>query len=396
MTKKPVTFLVYMAADNSLYSFADADIQEMAKIGSNNNVAILVYLCTKKPGQKKITVRYEIRKGRAVQIGFDQWQDSGDYKTVQKACQWALSQYPCDCFILDFWNHGSGSLNRAPLMHNLPLKMRGRAVCYDDTTGHFLTDIDLQTIAQFVTKLRNGKKLDIIAFDACLMSDIEIAYALAPYTNYMVASQETIPGPGFGYDLILSQMAAKTAPAQTHAINMVLSYQREYAQTEPSYTMAALDLSKINDLSTNTDQLARILKSLLEGPNHSLVKQAIQKSSALKYCTSFEEPSYLDMGHLYTNLLSNVDSMNLSGEDKATLQIVLNNGLSLLKATVISQVHGSAHPGATGLSIYLNQQYVDKAYDSLIWSSHLSWNAFLHTYVQTKGLSNTETNCSFS
>lgn len=30
-------------------------------------------------------------------------------------------------------------------------------------------------------------------FDACLMSSLEVASVLAPYANYMIASQETEP-----------------------------------------------------------------------------------------------------------------------------------------------------------------------------------------------------------
>ena len=37
------------------------------------------------------------------------------------------------------------------------------------------------------------EKLEWLGFDACLMSSVEVAACIAPYSHYMVASQETEP-----------------------------------------------------------------------------------------------------------------------------------------------------------------------------------------------------------
>jgi hypothetical protein len=42
-------------------------------------------------------------------------------------------------------------------------------------------------------------KLDIIGFDACLMSMYEISAAMKPYTNYLLASELLEPGHGWDY-----------------------------------------------------------------------------------------------------------------------------------------------------------------------------------------------------
>ena len=80
-----------------------------------------------------------------------------------------------------------------------------RGVCYDDSTGNYLTDLKYKRAFDIiVNQYRAGKKIDIIAFDACLMADIEVAYTLQPYADYLVSSQETVPGPGFNYADILT------------------------------------------------------------------------------------------------------------------------------------------------------------------------------------------------
>ena len=44
-----------------------------------------------------------------------------------------------------------------------------------------------------------NKKLEMIGFDACLMSSVEVASLLSNYAKYMVASQEVEPGYGWDY-----------------------------------------------------------------------------------------------------------------------------------------------------------------------------------------------------
>lgn len=41
--------------------------------------------------------------------------------------------------------------------------------------------------------------LDLLGFDACLMATYEVASTLAPYADYMVASEELEPGHGWNY-----------------------------------------------------------------------------------------------------------------------------------------------------------------------------------------------------
>ena len=372
---KDVTFLVYIAADNSLYPFVDYDIHELEKIGSNKNVNILAYVCTKKPGQRKTTKKYEIRKGYAKQIGIDAWQDSGDYKTVIKACQWALSSYPADTFILDFWNHGSGAINRSEFE-----KIRAhRAVCYDDTTGNFLIDSDLKKIGQAVKTLRKEKNIDIVAFDACLMSAIEIAYILAPYATYMVASQETIPGNGFAYDQIAIQLASQKTNAKDCALNMVTSYQKAYASSEQYYTMSALDLSQVNALTENINQLSQTLITLLTNDQSLALRQIITQSA--QECENFELPSYIDLGNFYANILKNIQQITLETDTENKLNQILHDGITLITSLVLSQVHGKGHANATGISIYFDQQSIDPDYSSLAWSQQTTWTSLLNIYL---------------
>src|SRR3990167_10950429 len=66
--KSKRTIIIYMAADNDLRIFAARNIQQMAAIGSNENISILVHLDIRISGNKKITRRYLIEKDKVLHI----------------------------------------------------------------------------------------------------------------------------------------------------------------------------------------------------------------------------------------------------------------------------------------------------------------------------------------
>ena len=54
-------------------------------------------------------------------------------------------------------------------------------------------------------------QFDFIGFDACLMATAEVAYALDPYADYLIASEESEPGEGWAYKNWLTMLAEDPA-----------------------------------------------------------------------------------------------------------------------------------------------------------------------------------------
>src|SRR5262249_9118985 len=77
------------------------------------------------------------------------------------------------------------------------------------TKDGLIDALDFAELSDVLEKLQErfapGKKLDILAFDACDLATIEMACQLCPYTKYLVGSQIGIPIPGFPYDRILDR-----------------------------------------------------------------------------------------------------------------------------------------------------------------------------------------------
>ncbi|MBQ9990343.1 MAG: hypothetical protein IJP31_05300 [Lachnospiraceae bacterium] len=110
-----------------------------------------------------------------------------EQETLTDFIRWGTESYPADRSILILWNHGGGT-------------MAGYG--YDE---HFEGALYLSDLAEALEDA--GTYFDFIGFDACMMATIETAYALYPYADYLVASEEMEPGSGWFYVSWLNLLA---------------------------------------------------------------------------------------------------------------------------------------------------------------------------------------------
>jgi hypothetical protein len=371
--KRPWTFFVYMAADNNLNPEADLNISQMVKASSTINAYIVVYLTIKRNGENKKTQKLIIQNGIISQQGATTVEDSGSVQTFLNALIWAITEFPSDHLLVDLWDHGSGPLNRFIRGH--------KGVCYDDTTGNYLTDLDYKHAFDVaVNQYRNGQKIDIITFDACLMADLEVAFTLKQYTNYLVASQETVPGPGFNYSTVLSIFGSKTPDPLTFAKWLVTCYDKNYKFSSESYTLAAIDLSKLDLLVNATNSIAQLLTRYM----NVSVSKAITQSTQSLVCQHFDEPTYIDVSNFYTNIINKANKMGLNSSQQTALKNACNTALKSYPQLVISNVTSTGLKKAKGLSIYFADvnEGLEPSYNDLYWTSvNPAWRDFLNQYL---------------
>lgn len=376
MAQKPWTFLVYMAAANDLNPYAPLDLQEMMKVGSNDNINVIVYLTLHEDGQPKVTQKLYIDQGFATQIGDDMVRDSGDVATLEEALEWACTDYPADHMAVVMWNHGSGPLNRSKMM------MMPKGVCYDYDTNNYLTDRDcLQAFSWARDALRDGNKFDIIAFDACLLASLEMAYTLSSCADYLVASEETIPGDGYQYAYLLTPFVTGILDPLSFAQQMVSSYKQEYAGTL-DFTLSATDLNAVQSLVNNCNAIAQFLTMQLKGKNKLAVKSTIKKCVSPSSCLAFDEGTYIDLCQFYKNLLKNISGLKLSSAMSMQFKQMLNNGINLFSSIIKANVKSTNYGQASGLSMYFARYAVDASYYNLYWTQqNPQWMNFLKAYL---------------
>jgi hypothetical protein len=429
-SKKKVTVLVYVAADNDLYPFAYRNIAQMKQVGSNDNLNILVHLDIRHSGQPKVTKRIYIEQDKVWQIGPDYVLDSGSDVTLFDSVNWALQDFPSDHFILDLWNHGSGDLNPilkktinpSQLFHynaetglieldrsigfidfvdqlnreeseeelsrtNASCK---RGICFDETNGTYLDDAKLMRAFTKIVKERNGKKIDIILFDACLMAGTGTAQIMSQFADYMVASEEVVPGSGYNYQLLLQPLLAGHISMEDFAKHVVASFYATYGKQTNDYTQSALKLANFKAVSNNINLLSILLIDAIHQQKRNSVKQVIKKCRSRQTCTYFDEPTYIDLYNFYDNLLKNIDQIALNTIQETTEMIAaikhtLQDGLKLIHNLVVSNIAGKNLAGAHGLSIYFPEYNMTspsyQSYNSTEFAKNNSWPKFLQAYL---------------
>lgn len=447
--KAHTTVIIYMAADNDLRSFAARNIKQMTAIGSNQNLHIAVHLDIRITGNKKITRRYYIEQNKILHMNANdpntQIMDSGQEETLISACQWAITSFPADEYVLIFWNHGTGILdpihgrmisptelfNYNPTINMLELdrstsilgaidtSRKGqesndvillldqdndedwhiiteeiipsdddpRGICWDDSSGNYLTnqklDSALTTIRQ--NYLNNGK-FAIIGFDACLMSMLEVGSLIKKHAYIMVGSQEVELGTGWNYQKVFEPFLKKSLDRTEFALHIARVYEDTYNKITNDYTQSAVSLDDIASLEDNVDQVATYLTKAMQLEKNNSVHNAIRASKNKLLCTHFDEPSYIDLYHFYANLEQNLKHFSFKEGGTAqeimdNLKSLLNRGKNIIQKIVIANVCGKNLSQAHGISIYLPDNRMHSSYPKSPFGKTNHWTQFIKTYI---------------
>lgn len=419
--KKEWTLIIYMAADNDLANFARKNLMQLAALGSNDRVNIVVQLDTTIQRKKKVTLRYFVEENKLTITNYNdpasQQMDSGSPHTLIDCCRWAIENFPAEHYMLDLWNHGIGiidierrrSINPSELFtfnphtcmveldRTIPFldfllssdQQEHRGVCFDDSTGNFLTNQDLSFALKTITHdFLDGNKLGVVSFDACLMAMLEVANVLQPYTNYMVASQEVELGTGYDYKKIIAPFSKYSLSEKEFAQHMVDAYGKTYARITNDFTQSAVELENLALLEANVSVVASLLITCLKEQKNDSVKKAIRTSRHKLLCTHFDEPSYIDLDHLYSNFLSNLSHFDLHDPERTKvitqmLREEIKQGRQLIKNTVVANEVGKNLRKAGGISIYFPERRIHRSYRKTNFAQTNMWAQLLGYYILT-------------
>jgi hypothetical protein len=164
----------------------------------------------------------------------------GETRTLENFIVEAETQYPAQKYALILGDHGGG-------VRGLNYDANFRASAPDNW---YLTPQKLVTALSTVDQA--GYKVNLLAFDECMMAMTEVEYAVRNLVQYVVASEELIDGPGFNYETALRPLTnnpASVTPADL-ARSLVESFDLEYAD-DPGYqdTLSAVNTSNFDDLA---------------------------------------------------------------------------------------------------------------------------------------------------
>lgn len=187
---------------------------------------------------------YEIQKNGIRLVNQRPAANMGSAEALGDFLSWGMKSYPAEHYIAVIWDHGAGPLGGA---------------AFDS-----LHDYDSLSLDELKTVLSGlGRKLDMIGFDASLMSNIETASALSLYADYMVASEDVMPSCGWDYNGLFDYLS-NFPEASLPEVGQVIcdgAAQRVSDEERDMLSMAVSDLSKETTLSLQFEGLGGMLNS---------------------------------------------------------------------------------------------------------------------------------------
>ena len=276
------TVLVYMSAQNSLINNVAADSAEImnGRQYLANNDRMLFFI---DDGQKPRLYRVA-RQWSQPQL-VQQWSHdfcSTDPNTLQSLLQWVKTQFPAQEYGLVMWSHADGWLPAtntdypikemtyaAARPFSFGIDTDNNSVWTDDGTQMNVTDM-AQAIAQ------SGMHCRYILFDACLMQNLEVAYALRHATDYVVVPPMSIHSAGAYYTHLLRSGLFAQSPD-----SIALTYYNDVV----NYADSIYDHMGIAISCIRTDQLEPLAALMKQALPHSLLAngQSADMAQVLSY-----------------------------------------------------------------------------------------------------------------
>lgn len=365
------TIMLYLDGDNNLERNAINDFLEIASIGSNSQVNFIIQFdrisgYDTRYGNWTNTQRFRITQNMepTIENSISDWGDGfggrevnmGDPEVLASFVRWAKQNYPAQYYALILWDHGDGwrSMNYVAEKIEEQLKQPGlslherkelektlkelkrkikarryqKSVCFDSTSSDELTLKEVRLALSSQDCL-----VDILAFDACLMGMIEVAYEIRNCANFMVASEETIYTTGFPYDYIAGDITNNPDYLPDELCKRIVYHYKQYYNYYGTETLSAIDLSY-------SEQVFQALNNFCQTAI-DINNQWIYFFLALNQTPVFDDQDYKDMKNFFEKVLVNASNPEIISK---TETIIL-----LFNEMVISNF---GEPKGKGLSIY--------------------------------------------
>lgn len=198
--KDIVTIMVYMNGSDleGDGGCATKDLKEMLNAISSDKVNIIVQTMSTIKWNDEFgisgehTQRYKLEDGNLKLIDELEQLSCGDPETLSNFITWTKTHYPANRNILIMWNHGGGAV-------------------FGFGNDQF-DAINTLTMDEMKYALQTSNvNFDFIGMDCCIMSSIEVCYALKDYCDYMILSEDFEPSDGWYYSRWINEISKNTS-----------------------------------------------------------------------------------------------------------------------------------------------------------------------------------------
>lgn len=250
--EKPVASSTYVMDEVIVASqdgAASLDMEEMFSSEMSDNIQVVVQTGGATRWSNTFinpnkTQRFLIKNDTFEEVSNLPLERSTDPATLANFLRFCNKNYKSDHNILVLWDHGAG-----------PFGYGSDSIYGGDVMS--LKDIR-QALSMVYTPSEDDPAFDIIGFDACLMSNLEVAHSLNGFASYYVLSEESEPGEGWDYYEWLKKMSDNPTMSPAQVAQAIADTFTDYYITQNvnlkklhlSYevTMSVLDAKKTEEL----------------------------------------------------------------------------------------------------------------------------------------------------
>jgi len=340
------TVMIFVNGKNDLADFGLLDLNEMEAVGSTAKMNVVVEMGLLNKGVKRYFVKKDkdasyVTSPVVQDLGSP---DMGDWKHLAEFANWAKTAYPAKRYMLVIWNHGSGWVSN-------------KGISYDDETRNHISTPELGLAMKAIGKV------DILAMDACLMQMAEVGYEIKDFAELIVASEETAPGYGFPYDLVLKGVnTLADKPVEEVAAKIVENYGSFYVQKKMKATLSSVRTAALPQLAALLDDWAG---AALAYPDKDNLRAAANDAA----CYYVDE--YKDLADLLAKVSAKTADPALTEKGAAVINYIRT---ALVLANTATPAMGS---GSNGVSIYVSRDGASERYKALAFSGATRWDEFL-------------------
>ena len=291
--KDSATVMIYMCGTDleSRSGMATKDLQEMlnAQVGDNVNLIIYTGGCSQWRNNvisSSVNQIYQVKNGNLTCLEKNAGK-GGMMKaeTLTSFIRYCTKNFPANRNMLIFWDHGGGSVT---------------GYGYDETDKR-AGSMNLSTLNAALSQTRTS--FDFIGYDACLMGTVETALTMAPYADYLIASEETEPGVGWYYTNWLTALSRNSSIPTTELGKQIIDDFVDVCAQKCRGQATTLSLTDLCELSAlvpdNFNAFAASTTELLRNDGYATVSNARARSREF---ASSEKLDQVDLVHMAVNL----------------------------------------------------------------------------------------------
>ena len=306
--------------------------------------------------------------------------DTGSPITLYNFISYCLQRYPADRYMVVLSGHAGGT-ERDYLLK-------------DESSARSLTFNELKQVFKQIKRDRDGKLIDIIGMDNCLMSMAEICFELRDVAEIVVGSESFSPVSGWPYRQILERLCndfvkpqlppgkSVTVEAAGAIVDEYVGFYSTYWMAGLSVTQSALNVAKVEELQRLVNDLAEAMEEELVAESKKALAPAKRSLETALLLAHWEAQSY--NGEQYVDLYDFCECLkNRVRRGKIAKRCEKLKEFIATEFVLRSCYCGAIYQYSYGVSIYFPWSNIVPSYWNLDFvEENKGWGRFLSAYTQ--------------